>query len=271
MPSKKVLFITTEIFPYLPETEMSLVARRLPEGIHDRGKEIRTFMPKFGCINERRNQLHEVIRLSGLNIIIDESDHQLVIKVASIQSARMQIYFIDNEDFFRRKFLLADDKGNEFEDNDDRSIFYVRGVIETVRKLRWAPDIIHCHGWITALAPLFIRKHYRGDPCFKHSKIVYSIYDDAFKKPMRENFAKKVKIEGVSQNDVKGLKEKPDYRALTRLAIDYSDGVIASSPRIDSEIEAYCRQKEKLSFLSWQPEEKFIQKTDELYNQLLGI
>jgi starch synthase len=271
MPSKKVLFITTEISPYLPDTEMSLVARRLPEGIHERGKEIRTFMPKFGCINERRNQLHEVIRLSGLNIIIDETDHPLIIKVASIQSAKMQIYFIDNDDFFRRKYLLTDENGNEFEDNDDRSIFYVRGVIETVRKLRWAPDIIHCHGWITALAPLYIRKHYRGDPCFKHSKIVYSIYDDGFKKQLNESFAKKVKIEGVSQNDVKFIKDKPDFNALTRLAIDYSDGVIAQSPSINSDIEAYCRQKENLPFLPFQPQETFIQKTDELYNQLLGI
>ena len=149
----KVLFIAQEITPYLPDSEIATLCRNLPQGIQERGHEIRTFMPKYGNINERRNQLHEVIRLSGMNLIINDTDHPLIIKVASIQSARMQVYFIDNDDYFQRKQVLTDDNGNEFEDNDERSIFFVRGVMETVKKLRWAPDIIHCHGWLTALAP----------------------------------------------------------------------------------------------------------------------
>lgn len=158
MKATKVLFIAQEITPYLPESEIANVCRYLPQGVQERGREIRTFMPKYGNINERRNQLHEVIRLSGMNLIIDDTDHPLIIKVASIQAARMQVYFIDNEDYFQRKFTTEDENGNSFDDNDERSIFFVRGVMETVKKLRWVPDIIHCHGWMTALAPLYIKK-----------------------------------------------------------------------------------------------------------------
>ncbi|MDR2087487.1 MAG: glycogen/starch synthase [Dysgonamonadaceae bacterium] len=270
MAAKKVLFITTEISPYLVETEMSIIARNLPQGIHERGKEIRTFMPKFGIINERRNQLHEVIRLSGMNLIINDTDHPLIIKVASIQAARMQIYFIDNEDFFQRKHLLHDTKGNEFEDNDERSIFYVRGVMETVKKLRWVPDLIHCHGWMTALAPLYIKKHYKGDPCFKHSKIVYSIYNDDFKAPFNDDFAKKLKIEGITQNDLKVIKEKSDFESLSKLAIDFSDGVIQGSPSIHPGVKEYVQKKEGTRFLDYQPEETYIDAFNDFYDQILA-
>jgi len=270
MVAKKILFITTEISPYLADTEMSLIARNLPQGIHERGKEIRTFMPKFGCINERRNQLHEVIRLSGMNLIIDETDHPLIIKVASIQAARMQIYFIDNEDFFQRKYLLRDGNGVEFEDNDDRCIFYVRGVMETVKKLRWVPDLIHCHGWMTALAPLYIKKHYKGDPCFKNAKVVYSLYNDEFKKPFRDNFAKKLKIEGVTQNDIKHLKEMPDFMNLSKLAIDFSDGVIAGSSDIQADLIDYAKGKEGLNYLSYQNEGNYVDEFNNFYDRILN-
>ena len=175
---KKVLFITQEITPYVPETEMSLVGRYLPQAIQERGKEIRTFIPKWGNINERRNQLHEVIRLSGMNLIIDDSDHPLIIKVASIQSARMQVYFIDNDDFFEGRLQEIDENGVEYEDNDDRTIFYARGVLETVKKLRWNPDIVHCHGWMTALTPLYIKKAFGDEPSFRESKVVFSLYEN---------------------------------------------------------------------------------------------
>ena len=270
MVAKKILFVTTEISPYLADTEMSLIARNLPQGIHERGKEIRTFMPKFGCINERRNQLHEVIRLSGMNLIIDETDHPLIIKVASIQAARMQIYFIDNEDFFQRKHLLRDENGIEFEDNDERCIFYVRGVMETVKKLRWVPDLIHCHGWMTALAPLYIKKHYKGDPCFKNAKVVYSLYNDEFKKPFRDNFTKKLKIEGVTQNDIKHLKEAPNYANLSKLAIDFSDGVIAGSSDISFNLVDYAKDKEGLHYLPYQEEENYVDVFNKFYDQILN-
>ena len=175
MKKVRVLFISQEITPYLPETEMSKIGRYLPQGIQEKGREIRTFMPKYGCVNERRNQLHEVIRLSGMNLIINDTDHPLIIKVASIQSVRMQVYFIDNEDYFQRKFVLTDEKGKYFDDNDERTIFFTRGVLETVRKLRWSPDIVHCHGWITALIPLYLKKAYSDDPLYSNSKVIYSV------------------------------------------------------------------------------------------------
>jgi starch synthase len=226
-------------------------------------------MPKFGTINERRNQLHEVIRLSGMNLIIDETDHPLIIKVASIQAARMQIYFIDNEDFFQRKYLLHNEEGKEFEDNDERSIFYARGVMETVKKLRWIPDLIHCHGWMTALAPLYIKKHYKGDPCFKNAKVVYSLYGDDFIRPLRANFAKKVKIDGVTQSDLKVIKDKTDFISVSKLAMDFADGIIAGSPNVNPALINYAQQKENVHFLPYQPEDAYIEVFDNFYNQLL--
>ncbi|MDR2844331.1 MAG: glycogen/starch synthase [Candidatus Symbiothrix sp.] len=267
MAGKKVLFVTTEISPYLDETEMSVIARQLPQGIHERGKEIRTFMPKFGLINERRNQLHEVIRLSGMNLIIDDTDHPLIIKVASIQAARMQIYFIDNEDFFHRKQLLHDMDGNEFSDNDERSIFYVRGVMETVKKLRWAPDVIHCHGWMTALAPLYIKKHYKSDPCFKNAKVVYSVYNDNFKQPFRNDFIQKVKIEGVEHEDLTPIHGKVDFEAITKLAITHSDGVIQGSASILPSAKAYT-QTNGIPFLDHQPTESYIDAFNDFYDHI---
>ncbi len=269
MDAKRILFITSEITPYLPETEISTIGRYLPQGIQDKGKEIRTFVPKFGSINERRNQLHEVIRLSGMNLIINDTDHPLIIKVASIQSARMQIYFIDNEDFFQRRNTLADDDGVEFDDNDERSIFYIRGVMETVKKLRWVPDLIHCHGWMTALAPLYIKKHYKGDPCFKNSKVVYSVYNDDFKKPFPESFAKKLKIDGVTNNDLKVVKDNTDFEAVSKLAIDFSDGVIQGSETVNSNLLSYAGEKEGIHFLPFQSPDLYIDAYNEFYNLIL--
>ncbi|MDR2683390.1 MAG: glycogen/starch synthase [Dysgonamonadaceae bacterium] len=214
--------------------------------------------------------LHEVIRLSGMNLIIDDTDHPLIIKVASIQAARMQIYFIDNEDFFQRKYLLHDDDGVEFPDNDERSIFYVRGVMETVKKLRWAPDLIHCHGWMTALTPLYIKKHYGSDPCFRNAKVVYSVYDDDFQQPLRENFARKAVIEGVTDEDLKPIETVADFESLTRLAIDFSDGVIQNSPQIHPGVEKYLTTEAKIPFLEYHPEETYIDAFNEFYDQILS-
>ena len=241
---KKVLYISQEIFPYLPESEIANMGRYLPQAVQDRGRETRTFMPKFGAVNERRNQLHEVIRLSGMNLIIDDTDHPLIIKVASIQAARMQVYFIDNDDYFHRKETIADENGEEYEDNDERTIFFVRGVMETVKKLRWTPDVIHCQGWMTALAPLYIKKAYNQDPFFKNSKVVYSVFNDDFKKPFRSLFAERLLLEGIEKKHVIQVKDKViDYVALSKLAIDFSDGVIQSSKEINQGITDYIKEK----------------------------
>ena len=267
MDAKKILFIAQEITPYLPESEIATICRNLPQGIQERGREIRTFMPKFGSINERRNQLHEVIRLSGMNLIIDDTDHPLIIKVASIQAARMQVYFIDNEDFFQRKHTISDDDGNEYEDNDDRSIFYVRGVLETVKKLRWCPDVIHCHGWMTALAPLYIKKAYKDEPSFRDAKVVFSVYEDDFKSTLSDDFAAKLMLKGISKKDLGDLKEPVDYAALCKLAVDYSDGVIQNSEKVDESIIEYARQSGKL-VLDYQNPENYADACNEFYDQV---
>lgn len=250
MSTKKILYITQEITPYLSESPIATNCRYLPQAIQEKGQEIRTFMPKFGNINERRNQLHEVIRLSGMNLIIDDTDHPLIIKVASIQAARMQIYFIDNDDYFKRKHTIADDNGVEFSDNEERSIFYVRGVLETIKKLRWIPDIIDCHGWMTALTGLYIKTAYADDPCFKNSKIVYSLYNDGFKQPFSETFADKLKFDGIKDKDVAGLKGPVDYEALSNFAINYADGIIQSEESVNGNILDFANKSGK-KFLSY--------------------
>ena len=236
MGKKKVLFVSQEIYPYLPETEMSLIGRHLPQQIQEDGKDIRIFMPRYGVVNERRHQLHEVIRLSRMNLIVDDFDHQLIIKVASIQQARMQVYFIDNEDYFPKKKYFHDEQGSFFENNDERMIFFCKGVIETVRKLGWAPDVIHCHGWISSLVPLYIKKLYKEDPLFSNSKVIFSIYDTDFKGQLNSEIGEKLLFESsLNEKDIEGLKT-PDFVSLNKFAIDYADAIIKVSNKIDKRI-----------------------------------
>ena len=244
---KRILFISQEINPYLPdESPIRQLNRQLPEYFQGHGFETRTFMPKFGEINERRNQLHEVIRLSGMNLIIEESDHPLLIKVASIQTARIQIYFIDNDDLFHRRKGVMDESGNEYPDNDDRVIFYARGVIETVKKLRWTPDIIVCSGWISALAPLYLKKAFNDEPFFAHSKIVLMLDDNEYQKPFPTKFADKLRIEGISNTDVRSIADFPvGYEDLMRLAVDYSDAIVYATPKVNQRVANYAETKGK--------------------------
>jgi len=267
MKNHKVLFVSQEITPYLPETEMSRISRYLPQGIQEKGKEIRTFMPKYGSINERRNQLHEVIRLSGMNLIIDDTDHPLIIKVASIQTARMQVYFIDNEDYFHRKSLFRDKQNKFFEDNDERVIFFARGVLETVRKLRWSPDIVHCHGWITSLIPLYLKKAYHEDPLYMDSKVVYSVYNDSFDNLLNPDFKRKLMIEGITKEDVTGL-ERPDYVSLCKNAIKMSDAVIMGSSRINKALKEYIKVLKK-PVLNYNSSENYVDTYADFYNDIL--
>ena len=265
--ANKVLFITQEITPYVSESEMALVGRTLPQAIQEKGREIRTFMPKWGNINERRNQLHEVIRLSGMNLIIDDTDHPLIIKVASIQSARMQVYFIDNDDYFQNRLQVLDENGMEYEDNDARAIFYARGVLETVKKLRWCPDVIHCHGWMTALAPLYIKKAYKDEPSFRNSKVVFSLYEEDFKQPFHPDFPTKLLLKGIAKKDVANLKAPIDYASVCKLAIDYSDGVIQQSQHVNEEVLEYARQSGK-PILEYQAPEAFADACNAFYDKV---
>jgi starch synthase len=264
MEKKKVLFVSQEITPYLPESEIAEIGRYLPQGIQERGKEIRTFMPRFGCVNERRNQLHEVIRLSGMNMVINDNDHPLIIKVASIQAARMQVYFIDNEDYFQRKYTVTSEDGVEFEDNDERAIFFARGVLETVIKLRWAPDIIHCHGWFTGMVPLFVKKTYKDNPLFANSKIIYSVYQDQFVNPLNSNMMSKIAQDGINLEDISVIKE-PNFVNYSKLAIDYSDATIKGSETINSELESYMKASGK-PFLGYQSKETYIDAYFDFYD-----
>ncbi len=267
MEKAKVLFVEQEISPYLKESPMGMIGRYLPQGIQEKGREIRTFMPRFGNINERRNQLHEVIRLSGMNLIIDDTDHPLIIKVASIQQARMQIYFIDNEDYFQRKFTLHDKNNKFFPDNDERAIFYSRGVIETVKKLGWGPDVIHCHGWMTSQVPIYIKKAYCDNPLFTETKLIYSIYDDDFEESLHKDFAHKIKLDGINTRDLKHYKT-PSYVNVIKAAIDFSDGVIIGSPKVNPELISYLKEIDK-PWLDYQPMDRYVEAYNDFYDEIL--
>jgi starch synthase len=268
MRKPRVLFVSQEITPFLEETPMGYVARYLPQKTQEKGKEIRTFMPRYGVINERRHQLHEVIRLSGMNMMIGERDYPLIIKVASIQAARMQVYFIDNEEFFQRKQLLVDGKGKNFSDNDERSIFFNRGVIETIKKLGWSPDIIHCHGWFTGLMPLYIKRAFQEDPLFADTKIVYSLYDDEFSEAFPKDFSTKIPVEGITKADVKHVATEPNYTNLMKIAIDNSDAIIYGAEKINADIEKYVKKSGK-TLLEYKPFDETRDAFLELYDQIL--
>ena len=267
----RVLFVNSEIFPYMPETDISVSGRFLPQGIQESGKEIRSFMPRYGTINERRNQLHEVIRLSGMNLVINNADRPLVIKVSSISSARMQVYFIDNEDYFHRKFIYRDAEGKEFKDNDERAIFFARGVLETVKKLRWKPDIVHCQGWISHFLPVYLKKVYHEDPIFTETKVVLSLYDDQPDARLSEDLIDKMRFENLSREDVDNLAE-PTGINLAKLAIRYADGIIAGVPQIDPQLTAYAAEQH-LPVLPYVPINKddlaFVRAYNQFYDDLL--
>ena len=244
---KRILFISQEIHPFLlDETPIRMLNRALPEYFQSHGFETRTFMPKFGDINERRNQLHEVIRLSGMNIIIQDADHPLIIKVASVPSAHIQIYFIDNDEYFYRRKGIADEHGVEFKDNDERGIFFARGTIETVKKLRWTPQIIHCSGWMSALVPLYLKKAKAHEPFFRDTKIVLAIDDNEYKTPFSTKFAQKLMLEGITHTDIRSIDGFPvGYEEMMRLAIDNADAITISSPQINQRIMNYAETSRK--------------------------
>lgn len=243
----RILFISQEMYPFLAEeTPIRLLNRKMPEYFQSHGYETRTFMPKFGEINERRNQLHEVIRLSGMNLIIEDSDHPLLIKVASIQSARIQIYFIDNDDLFHRRKGVADEKGVEYKDNDDRTIFFALGAVETVKKQRWTPNVIVCSGWMSALAPLYLKKAYADEPFFAKAKVVLALDDHEYATPFGTKFSDKLRVEGITNTDVRAIAGFPvGYEELMRLAIDYSDAIVYATPHVNQRLMNYAETKGK--------------------------
>ncbi len=269
MKANKILFISQEITPFVPESPMATIGRTLPQATQDLGKEIRIFTPKWGNINERRNQLHEVIRLSGMNLIIDDTDHPLIIKVASLQAARMQVYFIDNDDYFHNRLMTSDEQGNDYNDNDERAIFFARGVLETVKKLRWCPEVIHCHGWISALVPLYVKTTHKDEPSFRDSKVVISLYDDNFKTDFPDNFPTKLFNQDAPEEGCGGIDTPISFIELAKLAIRYSDGVIVNGDNIPQEIIDYAQSLGK----PIQPrcsEEEYVAACNDFYDKVMG-
>jgi len=253
MNGKKILFVSSELVPYLPENEVSQMSYEAPRMVNGNGGQIRIFMPKYGNINERRHQLHEVIRLSGMNLVINDMDMPLIIKVASIPKERIQVYFIDNEEYFKRKATFKDSAGVLFPDNDERAIFFAKGVVETVKKLNWTPDIIHVHGWLASLLPLYLRKFYADEPLFSESKIVTSVYKKGFEGVLDQNMHKKIAFDGIAEADISALKT-PDYNNLLKVAVDHSDAIILAAEEIPEELKAHISslQKPVLPYVSLQ-------------------
>ena len=255
--------------PFLPETPMSALSRFLPQSTQDKGREIRVFMPRFGKINERRHQLHEVIRLSGMNLSIDDVDHPLIIKVASIPTARMQVYFIDNDDLFKRKAVLYDADYKLFPDTDVRSIFFVRGVLETVRKLGWAPDVVHCHGWMANLLPLYLKTIYADDPYFANSKLVCSIYDEGFEGALDKRMSEKLIIDGIESDSAETIK-KATFDNMNAIGIEHSDAIIVGSDGLNPETMRRI-QSAGVPVLDFPGNDGCFSDINTFYDEVLGV
>lgn len=264
MKDKRILYVSSEVIPYLPETEISSMAFEAPRLVNQQGGQIRIFMPRYGNINERRHQLHEVIRLSGINLVINDLDMPLIIKVASIPKERIQVYFIDNDEYFKRKATLTDENGELFSDNDERAIFFAKGVIETVKKLNWSPDVIHVHGWLASLLPLYLKQFYKDEPLFNESKIVTSVYNQSFDGTLNKDMVNKIKFDNIEEDAIKML-EDPSYNNLMKVAIDNSDALIIGSENIPETLESHLKASNK-PILEYKSKDEFGEAYADFFN-----
>ena len=269
MSKKKVLFVTQEMKPYTALSQISEIARNLPQHVQENGMEIRVLMPRYGTINERRHRLHEVVRLSGMNIIVDDDDFPLIIKVASLPEARMQVYFLDNEDFFKRKNVFLDESGEPFEDNPDRMVFFCKGVVETVKKFGWPPDIIHCHGWMTSLIPLYLRVAYKNEPLFQNSKVLFSAYNETLEDTFKDSFIEKASINNLTSEDLEAFRLNGSI-SLNEGAIKYADAVVQGSLEVKDTVKEMLSSIEKPFLPFEENEELFYQSYMEFYNSILA-
>lgn len=242
MDGNRILYVTTEMIPYFPESPMSLQSLRIPKAMNDKGADVRIFMPRFGVINERRHQLHEVIRLSGMNLIINDMDQPLIIKVASVPGEKIQVYFIDNEEYFKRKSVYTDDRGELFNDNDERAIFFAKGVLETVKKLNWKPDVVHILGWMSGLVPAYLKEYYAEDSFFNEAKVVVSLYDSPFEGQLNSEIGNKLAFDGINGEVAKFLKN-PDYEAMVKSALRYADAAVKGEEFLPESINKYLESK----------------------------
>lgn len=263
MEDKRILYVSSEVVPYLAENEVSSMSYDVPKMINDQGGQIRIFMPRYGNINERRHQLHEVIRLSGMNLVVNDLDMPLIIKVASIPKERIQVYFIDNDEYFKRKATFTDEEGVMYPDNDERAIFFAKGVVETVKKLNWVPDIIHVHGWMAGMLPIYMKHYYKDEALFENTKIVTSVYGQSFDGQLNPEMINKVKFDGIPQEAIEDLQE-PNYENLLKAAILHSDAVIIGSQSISPSLTKFIESSGK-PFLPFVPKEKFAEIYTDFY------
>ncbi len=268
MEDKRILYVSSEVVPYLAENEVSLMSYDVPKMINDQGGQIRIFMPRYGNINERRHQLHEVIRLSGMNLVVNDLDMPLIIKVASIPKERIQVYFIDNDEYFKRKATFSDEDGVLYPDNDERAIFFAKGVVETVKKLNWVPDIIHVHGWMASLLPIYMKHYYKDEALFSDTKIVTSIYSQSFEGTLDQEMINKIKFDNIPHEAIQELKI-PNYESLIMASIKNSDGVIIASENVSSSLTKFIETSDK-PFLPFTPKDKFAEAYTNFYRSMLS-
>ena len=268
MKDKRILYVSSEVVPYLAENEVSLMSYDVPKMINDQGGQIRIFIPRYGNINERRHQLHEVIRLSGMNLVVNDLDMPLIIKVASIPKERIQVYFIDNDEYFKRKATFTDEEGVMFPDNDERAIFFAKGVVETVKKLNWVPDIIHVHGWMAAMLPVYMKHFYKNEALFSETKIVTSVYAQSFDGTLNKGMINKVKFDGVPADAIADL-EIPNYENIIKATINHSDAVIVASDNLSSSLTKFIESSGK-PFLPFASKDAFAEAYTNFYkNEVL--
>ena len=263
MEDKRILYVSSEVVPYLAENEVSSMSYEVPKMINNQGGQIRIFMPRYGNINERRHQLHEVIRLSGMNLVVNDLDMPLIIKVASIPKERIQVYFIDNDEYFKRKATFTDEEGVMFPDNDERAIFFAKGVVETVKKLNWVPDIIHVHGWMAAMLPIYMKHYYKNEALFSETKIVTSIYSQSFEGTLDKEMINKVAFDGIPTDAIQDL-ESPDYESIMKATIMHSDAVIIASDNLSPSLTKFIESSGK-PFLPFAPRDKFAEAYSNFY------
>jgi starch synthase len=267
MEDKRILYVSSEVVPYLAENEVSLMSYDVPKMVNDQGGQIRIFMPRYGNINERRHQLHEVIRLSGMNLVVNDLDMPLIIKVASIPKERIQVYFIDNDEYFKRKATFTDEEGALFPDNDERAIFFAKGVVETVKKLNWVPDIIHVHGWMAAMLPIYLKHYYKDEALFSDTKIITSVYSQSFEGNLNLEMINKVKFDGVPEAAISNL-ETPDYENIILATLNHSDGIIIASENLSPSLTKFIETSGK-PFLSFTAKDKFAEVYTNFYKNLV--
>jgi starch synthase len=270
MSKLRILYVASEINPFLQTSMVADFVRKLPQGMQERGMEIRILVPRFGIINERKNRLHEVVRLSGINIPVGEEEKPLIIKVASIPNAKLQVYFIDNEDYFHRKSVFHDKENKFYADNDERAIFFCKGVLETVKKLGWAPDIVHCNDWITSLVPMYLKTTYKNDPIFKNAKCVFTVYDNAFSHKFGNDLLEKVKMIDIEDSMLSSL-ESADFEGFVKVGMEYADAVIKSESQFTNGLNEVLKQisaEKKVDTI--EKDDNFLDSYYNLYNELVG-